>query len=104
MASEFITRTGDGEYQVIFKTDDKKHYRIVEDLCREIIDHKKPDEPIRVVRCRDCKYKPTRDEEGFEDFPVCGKCPLECVDDPYYSRMPSDNWFCANGEKEGDEQ
>lgn len=52
MASEFITRTGDGEYQVIFKTDDKKHYRIVEDLCRECAEMLKS--PMKV--CGKCKH------------------------------------------------
>lgn len=40
--SEFITRVGSGEYQVIFKTDSVEKYHAVEDFCREIIDHGKP--------------------------------------------------------------
>ena len=40
--SEFITRVGGDEYQVIFKTDSVEKYHAVEDFCREIIDHGKP--------------------------------------------------------------
>ena len=40
--SEFITRIGGGEYQVIFKTNSNENYHAVEDFCREIIDHGKP--------------------------------------------------------------
>lgn len=40
--SEFITRVGDDEYQVIFKTNSVEKYHAVEDFCREIIDHGKP--------------------------------------------------------------
>lgn len=40
--SEFITRVGGGEYQVIFKTNSNENYHAVEDFCREIIDHGKP--------------------------------------------------------------
>lgn len=40
--SEFITRVGGGEYQVIFKTNSVEKYHAVEDFCREIIDHGKP--------------------------------------------------------------
>lgn len=55
-----------------------------------------------LVRCIDCKHRPKRtgDEgNGFDlEFPDY-KCPCYC-DDPWYSWMPGDNWFCANGERE----
>ena len=98
------------------KTEERINKDVIEQMMNDVIKlkpfgwvflpHPKEHDPLtieidkkRIVLCKDCKYKPTRNEEGFEDFPVCGKCPLECVDDPYYSRMPDDNWFCANGEE-----
>ena len=57
-----------------------------------------------VVMCKDCIHRPTindqRDIGGVGlRFPDDSKCPCRC-DDPYYSWMPNDNWFCGNGEKE----
>ena len=48
---------------------------------------------VEVVRCKDCKHRPTEEL----DFPD-GKCPCEC-EDSYYSRYPADDWFCPNGER-----
>jgi len=54
-----------------------------------------------IVRCKDCKHRPvkTKDDKGRSDleFPDY-KCPCQC-DDYYYSWYPSDDWFCAEGEK-----
>jgi len=56
---------------------------------------------VEVVRCKDCKHRPTIDGEynsGFDlNFPDI-ECPLQCADG-WYNRMPGDNWFCANGER-----
>lgn len=57
---------------------------------------------VPVVRCKDCKYRPTdtgshgygQDLEFANDY----KCPCQC-DDCWYSWMPEDDWFCANGER-----
>ena len=58
-------------------------------------------EQPEIVRCKDCKHRPTMPDDhtdGFDlDFPD-GKCPCQC-DDGWYSWYPSDNWFCANGER-----
>ena len=56
-----------------------------------------------VVRCRDCKHRPTQTEPpktyGFSiEFPEGSKCPCQC-DDGFYSWYPADNWFCADGER-----
>lgn len=58
--SEFITRINNinNEYEVIFKTDNKEEYKYIEDCCREVIDHLKPDEVIR--KCENCKYSDIR--------------------------------------------
>lgn len=63
-----------------------------------------------VVRCKDCKYRPYL-REGCDSsrsigfnlvFPYEFMCPCDC-DDPYYSYIPDDDWFCADGEmKESD--
>ena len=54
-----------------------------------------------VVRCKNCKHRPTiREpyENGFDlDFPD-ERCPCH-VEDGWYSWMPDDDWFCANGER-----
>ena len=54
-----------------------------------------------IVRCKDCKHRPTKPdgyENGFDlEFPD-GKCPCQC-DDGWYSWYPPDDWFCADGER-----
>lgn len=54
-----------------------------------------------VVRCKDCKHRPTMPEDGKEvqdlEFPD-DDCPLQCGDH-WYNREPSDDWYCANGER-----
>lgn len=57
-------------------------------------------QPEGIVRCKNCKHRPY-DEEGYgisEDlvFPD-DVCPFQC-DDPWYSRYPADDFFCAKGE------
>ena len=55
---------------------------------------------IQAVRCKDCKHKPTGSGINHniqfpeEDY----KCPCRC-EDFWYSWMPADDWFCANGER-----
>ena len=62
---------------------------------------------VLVVRCRDCKHRPTDnrymdDMTGFAiEFPD-GKCPCQC-DDGWYNWYPDDDWFCANGERRDDD-
>lgn len=58
---------------------------------------------VPVVRCRDCKHRPTdyrdiyRDHTGFSiEFPD-DHCPCQC-EDGWYNWYPEDNWYCANGE------
>ena len=57
-----------------------------------------------IVRCKDCKYRPCYDPEDSVDardlvFPENDKCPEQCYSDNWYSWMPEDDWFCANGER-----
>lgn len=73
-----------------------------------------------LVRCRECKHRPVKspDKEGRlwitapknynEDClstfaPAVGEYDLTCpylCDDPYYNRMPDDDYYCADGERE----
>ena len=56
---------------------------------------------VEVVRCRDCKHRPTGTNRDDLEFPD-DKCPCQC-EDFWYSWKPSDDWFCGNGErKDGD--
>lgn len=60
-----------------------------------------------LVRCKDCKHRPERLEEGKGEgfnleFPDDNfKCPCQC-EDYWYSWMPEDDWFCKNGERKDD--
>ena len=51
-----------------------------------------------IILCKDCKHRPTRDEDGWLDFPT-ERCPCQNEDDYYYSWMPKDDWFCGNAER-----
>ena len=57
-----------------------------------------PSAQPEIVRCKDCKHRPTLDEDGELDFPPTYRCPCQC-DDYYYSWMPKDDWFCGNAER-----
>ena len=75
--------------------------------CSEVEPENMPD-VVAVVRCKDCKHRPYEPdwleyENGFDiEFPdTC--CPCQCCEDRFYSWFPTDEWFCANGErKDGD--
>lgn len=60
---------------------------------------------VEVVRCKDCVYKPYVVDvfhASYGDIPRLesnGKCPCINADDYFYSHMPDDDWFCANGER-----
>lgn len=73
--------------------------------------HGKEVEFLKVVRCKDCKYRPYLPKECDPDesdgldlvFPFDGKCPCEC-EDGWYSHIPEDDWFCANGKRKGESE
>ena len=51
-----------------------------------------------IVRCKDCKHRPTGTGANHDlEFPT-NVCPCQC-EDYWYSWMPKDNWFCADGER-----
>ena len=55
---------------------------------------------VEVVRCKDCKHKPTGSGVNHDiTFPKQDyRCPCRC-EDYWYSWMPDDEWFCAWGER-----
>ena len=76
-------------------------FQQMEDVTRKgVRDMIRDAEAVEVVLCKDCKYRPVLhdvSEYGLK-FPDEYKCPCQC-DDGYYSWMPEDDWYCANGER-----
>ena len=68
---------------------------------------------VKVVRCKDCKHRPHIEKAimwGRQEIEVCAprideredySCMCLNPDNSYYSWMPDDNWFCADGERGG---
>lgn len=60
-----------------------------------------------LIRCKDCKHKPYRSvgHNGKPTITCCPPndetCPFLC-DDPYYDKIPPDDFFCAYGEAKDD--
>ena len=53
------------------------------------------DRDSEIVRCKDCKHK----VDTVDDYDYESKCPCYCSGDPFYSWVPDDDWFCADGKK-----
>ena len=56
---------------------------------------------VPVVRCKDCIHRPVGDPCEHNVQPPKEndyRCPCLCEDD-WYSWIPDDDWFCANGER-----
>ena len=78
----------------------------VSELSPNMVEYRKYIRFTDLVRCKDCKHRPI-DLGGknygqdlvFPDGDY--KCPCRC-EDPWYSWMPKDDWFCANGERSED--
>ena len=59
------------------------------------------EKPYELVRCKDCKHRPTDPEnKGLGQSLVFPDdvCPCQ-IGDNWYSWMPKDDWFCADGER-----
>ena len=62
-----------------------------------------------LVRCKECKYRPIKEDPSGEDYgfnliePTEGdeRCPC-LVSDGWYSWMPKDDFYCGFGEREGE--
>ena len=69
-------------------------------LLIQVVAHYPTVDAVPVIRCKDCKHRPYRDGDGMIDGDYV--CPYLC-DDPYYSVMPEDEWFCHRAERRTDE-
>ena len=64
---------------------------------------------VSVVRCKDCKHRPIKEDANGENYgfnliePTEGdeRCPC-LVSDGWYSWMPQDDFYCGFGEREGE--
>ena len=75
-----------------------------DDWIEQIIDRLRNDPDadwVEVVRCRDCKHKPSGDGVNHHITFPDGRCPCQC-DDYWYSWIPDDDWFCGNAERRED--
>ena len=66
------------------------------------IEHAPTVDAVPVVRCKDCIHRPVGDPCEHDVQPSKEndyRCPCLCEDD-WYSWIPDDDWFCANGETE----
>lgn len=67
-----------------------------------VIENEPTVDAVPVVRCKDCIHRPVGDPDEHDVEPSKEndyKCPCLCEDDNWYSWIPADDWFCANGEK-----
>lgn len=87
---------------------------------KKVVFIKKPTvDAVEVVRCKDCKHRPAfRYDDRYVEGPRYQetlkngltvtledtRCP--CVNglDSYFSYVPKDDWFCANGERSEDNE
>ena len=64
---------------------------------------------VEVVRCKDCIYSPSGDDNGenrgfslewsHDDWPEENPCPCKC-DDGWYSIKPDPEFYCAYGKRD----
>ena len=52
---------------------------------------------VPVVRCKDCKHRPTGANRDDLEFPD-DECPCQC-EDFWYNWKPADEWYCGNGKR-----
>ena len=60
---------------------------------------------VPVIKCKDCKHRPTIDgeyENGFDVIFPDMRCPCQC-DDGWYNWMPEDDWYCGNAQEKQNE-
>ena len=69
---------------------------------REALGRVESVDAVPVVRCKDCKHRPTGENRDDLEFPD-DKCPCKC-EDYWYSWKPADEWYCGNGEPKDGEQ
>jgi hypothetical protein len=76
-----------------------------QETVRELIDEAPS---IDIVRCKECKHRPIKEDANEEDygFNVIApnedeRCPC-LVEDGWYSWIPKDDFYCGYGEREGE--
>lgn len=85
----------DSEGEVIVKQSDLIVSEVME---WNQVEYRRFLELSHLVRCKDCKHKPSGDGANHNiDFPD-DLCPCQC-EDFWYSWIPTDDWFCGNGER-----
>lgn len=80
------------------------HNEETHDVCMQVTNTRE------LIVCKDCKHRPIPIDEknprGFNLIAPNGetdyRCPCINGDDGYYSWMPDDDFFCANGERSFD--
>lgn len=77
MASEYISRVfnDQGEYEIVFKTTNKKHYNYIESCCREVTDHLKPFENTKC--CYNCCFSNYYDKNNRDLYCIAIKNPIK---------------------------
>lgn len=63
---------------------------------------------IELVRCKECKHRPIKEDADGKDhgFNLIApnemeRCPC-LIEDGWYSWMPKDDFYCGYGEREGE--
>ena len=63
---------------------------------------------IDIVRCKECKHRPIKEDPDGEDYGFnliapngLERCPC-LIEDGWYSWLPKDDFFCGYGEREGE--
>lgn len=86
------------------------NYRTVDEKYRLslALSHVPTVDVMKVVRCKDCKHRPYLVPAKYDSSGKCIKyayitspddvCPFLC-DDPWYNRIPEDNFFCGLGDR-----
>ena len=67
-----------------------------------VIENEPTVDAVPVVRCKDCIHRPIGDPCKHNVQPPKEndyRCPCLCEGDNWYSWIPADDWFCANGER-----
>ena len=68
-----------------------------------MLDREMADRESAIVHCKYCLHRPrvvgTTYYTGFDLCFPDNRCPCRCEIDGFYSWMPDDDWFCANGER-----
>ena len=57
-----------------------------------------PSAQPEIIRCKDCKHKPSGDATEHDITFPDDKCPCQC-EDFWYSWIPSDDWYCGSAER-----